>query len=1343
MNKSGTFLVIVYFLIMLPSLSFAGAVITYHGRILDTYKRPVESSNVVFRIRIYSPKPEKCLLYEETRTVDMTNSQGVFVIPIGDGAGTRTASDPELQMEKVFANNPNITLDKVNTPKLFCNSGLSFTPSLLSQRHLEVFFDDSSGIGEQALPLMDVNYVPLAVSSHDTQHVGGTPANAILRLTSGTAEPLSPANFLELKNLLNGTSSTYELVGKLNDRAVPTLTNGQVLGWNGSWVGVTPLVTESDPMVKIFAKTDLPTTCGTDKFLRPKADGTGFECIGVTGANGGTVTSLSLGTGLLNVTSPGSPVTTSGTLAVDVGTNANQIVQMGSDGKLPLMDGSRITNVTASALSNTASINITGGIVSTGDIQTSGKIQSGGDILAGGNIQTNNAITGKRLFLYDETTPSPPQTPGSIGLRAPPDINGTGGASYILTLPEKKGTAGQVLTAKDNTGILEWTSPSTGSVTSILTVPPLSVDSSNPNTPKVTLPKASNLLDGYLSAADYNSFSSKQDAGNYVKALEGDVSSSTYVGGNLTTSVDKIKGIPVNGVPTLAGQVLRYESGSFVPNFISMLDLRSKVTGTQALGSSCGADKTLTFDSLTDSLACSPIAINKTQVTGFGALADKGSVDLATTDAIGILPTSKGGTGSSAIGTANQILGVNNSANGLEYKTLAAGAGVTITQGVNLVTISAAGTGGTVTNITSENEDIIVTAGSSNAILKLNSASTGGIGDANKIVKLDGSGQISKTMIPNLDISKLSTGTLPIERGGTNSATALVNKRIMISSAGSIIESAAISPNRVLISNGDGLPTESSVTSTELSYLSGVTSSIQTQLSGKSSSTGWTNHSVMGVDGTGALKAIPGSANGSILNWTPAGPQWTNARFPASTSANQLLYSSADNIVGGIPTATNAILKADTSGVPSWSVISDDNFEQYALLAGRSGGQTLRGGSAANENLVLDSTSNSSKGNIVFAPNGGNVGIGIATPQQKLSVAGTIESTVGGIKFPDGTIQGTAAGSGPFRAAEARSTTVQSIPYGTWIIVNNLVGKFDTGGFFTPSMPDRFTIPTGVNFVRVTGYMGWVSNTTGPRYIQIFKNGGSIYHGPGGSPFIASSDAYSDSSGRGQVISPPIQVQSGDYIQVAVYQSSGSTLNLLDAGISIEAMNGNTSSSGGSGTANYIPLWGDSTTLGNSPMAVKDGKVGVGTATPTAALDVQGGIRGSSLEVTGKVKSSNLREMVHISSEETTSSSSYVDIPGLTATVNGSGLPVIMMVSSSVWNTVSGANGYFRLVVDGVPRAANVYQLVSSSSVTPVHLQWMEVLAPGVHTIKVQFATNMGVLKIGWTNSSSSILLFE
>jgi hypothetical protein len=49
---------------------------------------------------------------------------------------------------------------------------------------------------------------------------------------------------------------------------------------------------------------------------------------------------------------------------------------------------------------------------------------------------------------------------------------------------------------------------------------------------------------------------------------------------------------------------------------------------------------------------------------------------------------------------------------------------------------------------------------------------------------------------------------------------------------------------------------------------------------------------------------------------------------------------------------------------------------------------------------------------LMFIKDNGNVGINTSTPGEKLSVNGTIESTNGGIKFPDGTIQTTAAGVG-------------------------------------------------------------------------------------------------------------------------------------------------------------------------------------------------------------------------------------------------------------------------------------------------------------------------------------------
>ena len=57
-------------------------------------------------------------------------------------------------------------------------------------------------------------------------------------------------------------------------------------------------------------------------------------------ASGGTVTNIATGTGLT-----GGPITTTGTIAVDVGTAADKIVQLDGYAKLPAVDGSQLTNL--------------------------------------------------------------------------------------------------------------------------------------------------------------------------------------------------------------------------------------------------------------------------------------------------------------------------------------------------------------------------------------------------------------------------------------------------------------------------------------------------------------------------------------------------------------------------------------------------------------------------------------------------------------------------------------------------------------------------------------------------------------------------------------------------------------------------------------------------------------------------------------------------------------------------------------------------------------------------------------------------------------------------------------
>lgn len=121
-----------------------------------------------------------------------------------------------------------------------------------------------------------------------------------------------------------------------------------------------------------------------------------------------------------------------------------------------------------------------------------------------------------------------------------------------------------------------------------------------------------------------------------------------------------------------------------------------------------------------------------------------------------------------------------------------------------------------------------------NAATSINTAST--------IVKRDASGNFSAgTITANItgNVSGTAsniTGLLAIVNGGTNSAAALNNNRVMISSAGAIVEASAITPSRALVSNTNGIPVASVTTTTEIGFVSGVTSSIQTQINSISGS---------------------------------------------------------------------------------------------------------------------------------------------------------------------------------------------------------------------------------------------------------------------------------------------------------------------------------------------------------------------------------------------------------------------------------------------------------------------------------------------------------------------------
>lgn len=121
--------------------------------------------------------------------------------------------------------------------------------------------------------------------------------------------------------------------------------------------------------------------------------------------------------------------------------------------------------------------------------------------------------------------------------------------------------------------------------------------------------------------------------------------------------------------------------------------------------------------------------------------------------------------------------------------------------------------------------------------------------------------------------------TLPISKGGTNSGTALSNNRVMISAGGAIIE-------------GD---TTTYPSTTELSYVKGVTSAIQTQINGKQATL--TNP----VTGTGTNNELAAfNSTGSTIT------SLTTATYPSLT---ELSY--VKGVTSAIQTQINGKITLD------------------------------------------------------------------------------------------------------------------------------------------------------------------------------------------------------------------------------------------------------------------------------------------------------------------------------------------------------------------------------------------------------------------------------------------------
>ena len=249
------------------------------------------------------------------------------------------------------------------------------------------------------------------------------------------------------------------------------------------------------------------------------------------------------------------------------------------------------------------------------------------------------------------------------------------------------------------------------------------------------------------------------------------------------------------------------------------------------------------------------------------------------------------------------------------------------------------------------------------------------------------------------------TGDITLNSAGTAAIAAgvIVNGDVNSSAAISLSKLATVTADRALISNGSGIITASSISTTKLGFLSNVTSDLQTQLDSKIGSvTGAISTDVS--SNLSPNKAVKSNASGKIdasvvsdtelsyLSGTTSSVQTQlNSRVSdtGDTMTGALINTSTIEAQGGIRTASSgAYLKQKVISIGDWNM---DTTDEVSINHGITDYTKIRDVSV----MIRNDLATALYKNMIFYDNtlGGSIGVFSSTVSLKRLTSGSFDST--------------------------------------------------------------------------------------------------------------------------------------------------------------------------------------------------------------------------------------------------------------------------------------------------------------------------------------------------------------